>query len=124
MSKNKKAKRELAIKKAKQKRIVMITAAAVVVAALAVAIIIGAVSSAGTETYTNGSATITLRPNGRFSATLHHNERFSGTYVKTEGGVELSHDGVTITAVIDGDRMHIPDEWDDGHGHGSYLTRR
>jgi hypothetical protein len=76
------------------------------------------------EVYTNGEATITLKPDGSFSASLH-DDRYAGTYVK-------SSDGTTITFTVNGDayvaqmyngELDLPEEWNDEHGHGG-LKRK
>ena len=124
MKSTKRARRELAAKKASRKRIFLIIVAAAVALAAASAIIIGAVYSANLETYSDGYATIELRPDGRFTASLYHNENYNGTYVKTADRVEFTYDAVTISTELDGNSLRIPYEWEDGHGHGSLLPKR
>ena len=124
MAKDKKVKRELAAKKAKQKRNIIIAICAVIALLLVAAVIFNAVQSARTEVYTRGNASITLRPNGEFTAILFHGERLSGTYVKSEDSVAFTHIGTTVIGELEGNTLHLPEEWDDGHGHGYIFTKR
>ena len=124
MTQRKKARRELALKKAKQKRIIIIAVAVIVVVAVAAAVTFSAVNTARTETYAEGSIIVELRPNGRFNATMFHGESYRGTYVKTADGAEFTYDGVTVPAVIEGNILLLPSQWDDGHGHSTVLTKR
>ena len=121
MSKNKRARRELALKKEKQKKIIITTVIAVVILAVAVIFIIVAANARNDEIYTDGSATITLLGNKNFTAVLYHNSQYSGTYVKSDDGgtVTFTYDGKTAVAELENNELHIPPEWEDGHGHGS-----
>jgi len=121
MGKNKKARRELAVKKEKQKKMIIIAVIAVVIIAAAVIIIVNAVNTKNDEIYTDGSATITLRENGKFTAVLYHDSQYSGTYVKSADGgtVTFTYDGKTAVSELKNNELHIPDEWADGHGHGT-----
>ena len=96
--------------------------------AIIIAVIVGAVFSALTEVYTDGNATIELRPNGRFSALLYHNERYTGTYTTSQTGgatfVHFTYGDITSVTMFIEDGLVIPDDWDDGHGHGSVLPKR
>ena len=125
MPNNKKTRRELARKKAKLKRRITIAACSALLLALIAAIAIAAIISARTQTFSDGYATFEMRPTGRFSASLYHNESFKGTYTTSESGgatlVHLSHDGVTVIGMILDMGFVLPDEWLDGHGHGSVL---
>ena len=121
---NKKARRELAKKRAKRKKIIIIALSAVIAVAVVTAIVIGAVNSARTQTYTDGHATITLHSDGSFTATMYHGERYNGTYLKTDESVEFTYGGATVSTLLDGNRIHIPNEWEDGHNHGSVLIKR
>ena len=122
MAKNKKARAELAQKKAKDKRKKLILISAGAGLALVGIILFGLVTAARTERYGDGNASIELRPSGRFSATLYH-ERFSGTYTRMDGAIAFTVDGVTVTAELDGELLFLPEEWDDDHGHGSVLFK-
>ena len=128
MPSNKKAHRKTAGSRAKRRQKTKIIVGATILTALIIAVIVGGIFSALTQVYTDGSASIELRPNGRFSAVLHHNERYAGTYTTSQSGgatlVHLTHDGVTTIAMILDYGFVIPDEWDDGHGHGSVLPKR
>ena len=120
MGKNKRARREEALKKEKQKKIIII-AAAVVIIAVAAIIIIGMITAKNDEIYTDGSATITLLGNGKFTAKLYHGSNYSGKYVKSADGgtVTFTYDGQTAVTKLENNELHIPEEWADGHGHGT-----
>ena len=122
----KKAKRDLAIKKARRRKTVILTVISLVVLAVVVAMVISAVVASLTEVYTDGYATISLHPNGRFSAVMYHNERYNGTFVKSDNGmlVTFSYDGTTVTSALYEDILQIPVDWDDGHSHGYELPKK
>ena len=122
MPKNKKDRREIAIKKEKQKKIKTIS----IVAAVVLIIVAVAGFIMLTETYTDGHANIVLYPIGRFSANLYHGEKYSGSYRKSADGTQVTftYAGSTIVTVINGDWIGIPHEWADSHGHGSYLQKK
>ena len=128
MQKNKNARREMARKKARLKRNILIIAGAAVLVAVIVIVIITSVSSAMTERYSDGYASVELRPDWTFSAALYHNERFAGTYSKSESDGEtlvyFYHNGITALGTINEHGFTIPREWEDGHSHGSILPRR
>ena len=128
MPNNKKARRELAIKKAKLKRRIIISLCSVLVLAFIAAVIITVVFNAGTQTYSDGYATVELRPNGKFSAVLYHNERYNGVYTTSESGgatlIHLSYNDITAIAMVTDMGFIFPDEWFDDHGHGSVLPER
>ena len=128
MPSSKNARRKTARSKAKRRQKTKIIIGAAILIAIIIAVCIGAVFSVLTQVYTDGSASIELRPTGRFSAVLYHNERYTGTYTTSQSGgatlVHLTHDGATVIAMILDYGFVIPDEWDDGHGHGSVLPKR
>ena len=94
--------------------------------------------------FENGSASIKLFPDETFIANLFHNTKITGTYTeKTEGGetavlfayngINAIEDGVntftaagTVTAVggILNGALTIPEDWEDGHGHGDNFIYR
>ena len=121
---SKKARREEAIKKEKQKKMIIALCVAVllVVGAL-LAFILNGQSQA--RVFAGGSQTVTLYRNGKFSARLSHNVQRNGTYTEnTVGGmttISFTSDGTIATGEITGDILTLPDEWDDGHGHGAKL---
>ena len=122
MSNRKRERRERAQKKAKIKRYAIIISSCVVLLAIIVTIIVTAVIAAKTLTFTDGFATVNLRPSGKFDAVLHHNERYSGSYTTTEAEngtlVNLFYSGVESTGFIAaGSYFVFPDEWVDDHGH-------
>ena len=128
MPSSKKSRRKTAGSRAKKRQKTKFIVGAAIFIAVIIAVIVGAVYSTLTQVYTDGYASIELRPNGRFNAALYHNDRYSGTYTTSQSGgatlVHLTHDGVTVIAMILDYGFVIPDEWDDGHGHGSVLPKR
>ena len=120
-------KKERAIKRAKQKKFLTIGICALVLIAAAVVGAFLYTSQSEDEVYSAGGQSVHLSPNGKFTANLAHHVRKTGTYTKT------TEDGrVTVSFIVNGneeigwifnDALHIPREWDDGHGHGNVLNR-
>ena len=129
-AKTDKVKRQNEVKKAKQKRLVLIGICALaVIAVLGFAVYSLVQRSAGaTEIYRYGEQTVRLREDGSFSASLAHNVRKRGTYSKETGEgrtiVTFTVNGNIEIGWIVNDSLHIPMEWDDGHGHGNILPKR
>ena len=128
MSKDTKLKRKQEIARKKRNKKIIIISVSVVALALIVIGIIAAVNSARTETYGDGYQSIVLLPNGKFTAELSHGQSYSGTYSKsTQDGmtiVAFTYDGSTVVGEIEDGMLHIPHEWDDGHGHGSAFPKK
>jgi len=79
------------------------------------------------ETYSYRGQTIALYSDGHFHAVLAHNVRKDGTYTKAnESGVIIVsfnvNGNIERGRIID-NALHLPDEWNDGHGHGSVFPR-
>ena len=126
---NKKARREQETKQAKRKTGLFIALIAALLLAVIGGLALGAIRAIGTETYSDGNQTVTLSRDGTFTAELAHNNRKSGAYVMSEGedGVTVigfTASGVTDSGLIEGGALHIPVEWDDGHGHNRILPKR
>jgi len=89
--------------------------------------------------FESGKANIWLFPEGIFVATLYHNTKITGTFSEmTQGGetavlftyrgIHTVEDGVScfnatglttvVGGIVDG-VLTIPEDWDDGHGHGN-----
>ena len=121
---NKKERRLQAQKKSKQKRIIAAVVCVLVAVIIAAIIIINAYQQSKTRVYTDGQQTITLHHNGKFTAALAH-EAESGTYTETSNDgvitVTFTTVGKSVAATIIDDILTLPEEWDDGHGHGSTL---
>ena len=79
------------------------------------------------EIYSHGNQIIQLNENGTFNASLAHGAYKKGTYTKKiEGGgttVIFNVDGGAETGRIENNALHLPREWDDGHGHGSVFQK-
>ena len=123
---SKNARREMAIKKAKRKRLIIITVAGVLALALITVITISAIREARTETYTDGSQNVKLHPDGSFTASISHGDLYSGTYTKTEQEgytvvTYITDSGSTASGEIIEGQLYIPDEWLDDHGHNAIL---
>ena len=82
----------------------------------------------GVEIYRYHGQTVRLFADGRFTASLAHRVEKSGTYTKaTESNritVLFHTDGKTEVGRIIDNSLYIPNEWDDGHGHGNVFPRR
>ena len=129
----KKAQRkEIARKKAKRKRLIIISiCASALVVAVVIAVVLAVRSSAqqsSAETYSDGSQTVLLLADGTFTASLAHSVNKNGTYTKTAEGsgfeVIFSIAGVDAVGRIENDALHIPEEWEDDHGHGGVLKKK
>jgi len=128
-NKDKKLRKELAIKKAKQKKI--ITAVISAVAVLAVIIVLAVVlyytvgQQPKADIYSDGSQTIQLFEDGKFTANLSHGVNKSGTYTKTTEGnkivVEFDVSGDISEGQIVNNTLYFPEEWEDEHAHGNAL---
>ena len=121
---NKKERRAQALKKSKQKKIIVAGVCALVVIAIAAILIFNAYQQSKNRVYTDGHQTITLRHDGKFTAELAHETR-SGTYTEASKDgvitVTFTSNGSSVTCSIVNDSLTLPEEWDDGHGHGSTL---
>jgi len=79
------------------------------------------------EIYRYGGQTIRLLADGTFMASLAHGSTKNGTYSKTTEGeitsvIFNSNGNEEIGRIID-NSLHIPREWDDGHGHGNIFPK-
>jgi len=97
-----------------------------------------AIDNTQIRVFENGNANIRLFPDGTFIANLFHNTKITGAYTEMSDGQEiavlftysginnLSHGVsafeatglVTVVGGIVDDILTIPEDWDDGHGHG------
>ena len=98
----------------------------------------GHIMSQHIRVFENGNANVRLFPDGTFIANLFHNTKVTGTYSEVTqgnetavlfsyGGISYLSDGVSsfeatgATTVVGGlvdNVLTIPEDWDDGHGHG------
>jgi len=126
-AKAKARKKEIAAKKVIMKRILVIGIFVLVLAAVFGVRMYLTAQQKKIETYSAGGQTVQLFNNGKFTAALAHNVRKSGTYTRLDeegfSTVTFITDGREETGWIVNDSLHIPAEWDDGHGHGSVLPR-
>ena len=124
---DKNERREKALKKAKQKKIIIISVCAVVVLAIIGLLTFNAYQYGKNRVYTDGYQTATLRDDGSFTVVLSH-ETKTGTYTEnTEGDVitvTFVSEGRSVNGRIEKDALTLPAAWDDGHGHGTTLTLR
>jgi uncharacterized OB-fold protein len=119
MANKKQLRREMAIQRKRKKQTITTGIIAVVMIAIIALLIFNIVSTDEDQVYTDGYATITLHENGKFTAVLYHNEQYSGTYEISENNeVTFIYDGTTTTTELEQDKINIPHEWSDGHGHG------
>ncbi|MCL1788924.1 MAG: hypothetical protein FWG33_01040 [Oscillospiraceae bacterium] len=122
----KRARRALAVKRAKRNRMLIILACVLTVAGIAAFFIVQNVLRGEAEVYSAGGISVKLYDkNGTFTAALSHNKSKSGTYTRAfeDGEVKISFKvgGSTNVGRIVNGLLHLPDEWDDGHGHSSVL---
>ena len=123
---SKKERRELAAKRAKRKKTITLVIVLVAALALAAVVIAYQIQQSKVETYSDGRQTVRLLPNGTFSASLFHGERYEGTFSKSPAGdvVVFTVGGVPAEGSIENETLTFPEEWQDGHGHGSTLPRQ
>lgn len=124
------AEQKAAMKKAKKrKQTIMTTVICVAIVAVIVTVfLLDRAQQTNMRIYTNGNFGVTLNDDGSFTAQLPHNVRKSGTFAEqTEGAVttiSFTFDGRTEHGRIEGNILIIPDEWDDGCGHGIRFALR
>jgi len=79
------------------------------------------------EIYSYYGQTVQLLANGDFTASLAHGVKKSGTYSK-----KTENDIIIVTFNVNGNMeagriinnsLHLPNEWDDGHGHGDVFPK-
>ena len=127
-------KQENAKKKANKKNIAGILIFVFIVAAVTAYLLVpgllgkkSGASNGESEIYSYGRQIVQLNNNGTFNASLAHSVNKSGTYTKkTEGSrtiVTFIVDGKPEIGIIENNSLHLPREWDDGHGHGSVFPR-
>jgi len=119
---------ESAIKKKKQSRIVMIVIIIAIIAVIAGLIGFNAYQASKDRVFASDEGqTVTLHDNGKFTARLAHGTG-NGTYTeKTEDGVTtvtFIYGGESADGRIEGGVLTVPEEWDDGHGHGDEFVLR
>ncbi|MCL2759698.1 MAG: hypothetical protein FWD22_05750 [Treponema sp.] len=128
-AKAKAQKKEEAIQKANRKKILIIAICAFIIIA---AVVTGIFLSEhhehkDEEIYSARGQTVRLFADGSFNASLAHGVRKSGTYTKTAEGeiivVSFNINNRIENGWIVDNALHMPHEWDDGHGHGSVLPR-
>ena len=120
-------KKEKSIKKAKQKKLIIMAVLTLAVLVVSVSVLNLIKREKTTETYSYYGQTVRLFPNGKFSAILAHNIPKNGTYTKVnEGGrihISFNINGYAESGWIINNNLHIPGEWDDGHGHGNIFPK-
>ncbi|MCL2440199.1 MAG: hypothetical protein FWD14_00520 [Treponema sp.] len=120
-------KKEKAEKRARQKTFVTAGICVSIAAILGVLIFImfNINGNKAAEIYSYHGQTVQLLEDGTFTAALAHNVRKNGTFTKTnEDGfisVDFNINGRIETGWIINNSLHIPREWDDGHGHGNVF---
>lgn len=121
---NKKERREAAVKKAKQRKTIIICVCAAVVVIAVVFAVVTLVLQSKNRVFTDGHQKLTLKYNGTFTAELAHETR-KGTFTESEADgsitVTFTSDGASVNGAISDGVLTIPEEWQDDHGHGSYL---
>jgi len=79
------------------------------------------------EIFSYHGQTVQLLADGTFTASLAHGVRKSGTFTKTTENdrtiVSFNVNGNVEVGIIVNNFLHIPREWDDGHGHGNVFPK-
>ena len=130
-AKKKALRREKAKMKARRKTIIIVSILILVVIAAAVVGIHfrnkNHKNALHEEIYSYRNQTVHLLADGNYSAKLAHNVNKDGTYTRTEESGRIKITFKTGSREEDGwiidDSLHLPKEWDDGHGHGSVFPR-
>ncbi|MCL2070816.1 MAG: hypothetical protein FWH07_01095 [Oscillospiraceae bacterium] len=126
---NKALRREAALKKSRRNKILIVLACLLVAAGIVAFIFIQNAVRGKAEIYSAGGQSVHLYENGNFTANMSHGANKKGTYTKSsedaEGRVSVYFKvaNSTVEGVIEDGRLSLPTEWDDGHGHGSVLTK-
>ena len=80
-----------------------------------------------TEIFSHGRQKVELNADGTFKASLAHGVNKNGTYTKKAEGsrtiVTFIVNGKQEIGRIENNSLHLPNEWDDGHGHGSVFSK-
>ena len=127
-TKSKLLRKQNAQKKAGRKRLLIIGLLVLIALGIAGFGIYSASRKNNAETYSGGGQTIHLFADGKFSANLAHGTFKSGTYTRREEGGRttvsfIENSGAAAEGSIENNRLRIPNEWDDGHGHGNILPK-
>jgi len=79
------------------------------------------------EIFSYHGQTVELQKDGNFTASLAHGVRKNGTFTKTTENdrtiVSFNVNGNIEVGRIINNSLHIPKEWDDGHGHGNIFPK-
>ena len=122
---NKKERQTQALKKAKQKKMITVGVCISIVLVITALLIFNSHQQSKNRIYTDGHQTITLRSDGSFTAVLAHDTR-TGTYTENAEAdviiITFISEQKSVSGSIENDYLMLPQEWDDGHGHGSTLT--
>jgi hypothetical protein len=131
-TKVKQLRKERAAKRARKKRIIIAGFSILVILIIVGLVVFLSSRPDNAEVYGNHGQTVRLYDDGNFTARLPHNVRKNGTYTRTiENDLTIiefttfgsTTEGSTETGWIIENSLHIPREWDDGHGHGSVFPR-
>jgi predicted AlkP superfamily pyrophosphatase or phosphodiesterase len=129
--KEKQKRKKLEIKKTKQKKKLLLISICVLITLVALIFILHSVVRKNEneimETYSYHGQTVQLLTDGKFSASLAHGVKKNGTYKKTTENdiiiVSFNVNGKEEIGRIINNSLHIPGEWDDGHGHGNVFPK-
>ena len=88
---------------------------------------ISSASKGESEIFSHGNQIVQLFADGSFKASLAHGVSKNGTYLKKADGsrtvITFIVNGKQEIGRIENNSLHLPREWDDGHGHGSVFTK-
>ncbi|MCL2356352.1 MAG: hypothetical protein FWC70_04210 [Defluviitaleaceae bacterium] len=123
----KKERREAAQKRARTKKITVMTVCAVCFVAIAVFVAVYIVTRPDSRVFAvSGGQSITLYENGRFNARLFHNTNISGTFVEDGETISFTHGNNVVFSQIENDVLLLPTEWWGacrGHTHETEFPR-
>ena len=116
---------EEATRRKRQRKMQLIAICTIIVIGILSAVFYDLYRHSQTRIYSDGDQTVTLNPDGSFTARLAHSNP-SGRFTETADGaaaITFIYEGREVTGWIIDDALLLPDEWDDGHGHGDLLPR-
>lgn len=121
---------KIRLKKLKQKKVLFVLIGVIVIILGVIGIIALINNSNNANNYagkyyneTSNTETIILNSNGTFTANIPHSVQKSGKYTINNNIISFTADNVTESGYINGKSITIPEEWDDGHGHGTIYTK-
>ena len=118
--------RSKAMRKAKRKKIILISVCSFIAVFVVAAIIYSATRpEVESRFFSSGTQSVNLYDDGRFSFVDCQFVR-AGRYTEIVNGdevtIEFAHNNIIVYGLLSGNILTIPDEWDAGKGHDPRLV--